>query len=505
MSDQAMRTILNGQAVPLREVPELTLHAFREAILAGTRGGARLACLCAMSDLRLFAVLAEDAERRLRVAWTRLPGPRYPALTPDCPQAHLFEREIAEQFGIIPEGHPWFKPLRYHLPWSDRPSPWGRSADSLPAVMDFFKVSGEEVHEVSVGPVHAGVIEPGHFRFQCHGETVFHLEIALGFQHRGIERALLDGPSPLNLKQVETASGDSSIAHTWAYCRLLESLAGVEVPARTERVRGVALELERMANHVGDLGALSGDVGFLPTASFCGRIRGDWLNLSAEVCGSRLGRGWLKPGGLHQDLDPAMATRLLPRLIRSWADTRDAVELLWGAASVMIRFEVAGQVDPIQAREIGLVGVPARASGVDLDVRRDHPFGPYGAYPIQPSLAESGTVHSRAWVRWLELIESQRFLLDGMAELAGSDPDPRTGPLPSLAPDSLCISMTEGWRGEVLHLALTDDRGRFSRYKIVDPSFHNWFGLALAMRGEQISDFPICNKSFNLSYCGHDL
>jgi Ni,Fe-hydrogenase III large subunit len=505
MSEEAMRTLLNGQAVPLREVPELPLSSFREAILAGTRGGARLACLCATSDLRLFAVLAEDAGKHLRVAWTRLPEPRYPSLTPECPQAHLFEREIAEQFGIIPEGHPWFKPLRYHLPWSDRPSPWGRDEGSLPAVMDFFKVSGEEVHEVSVGPVHAGVIEPGHFRFQCHGETVFHLEIALGFQHRGIERALLDGPSPLSLKQAETASGDSSIAHTWAYCRLLESLAGVEVPARTDRVRGVALELERMANHVGDLGALSGDVGFLPTASFCGRIRGDWLNLSAEVCGSRLGRGWLKPGGLHQELDPALATRLLPRLIRNWADTRDAVELLWGAASVMIRFEVAGRVEATQAREIGLVGVPARASGVDLDVRRDHPFGPYGAYPIQPSLAESGTVHSRAWVRWLELIESQRFLLDGMADLAGSEPDPRTGPLPPLAPDSLCVSMTEGWRGEVLHLALTDGQGRFSRYKIVDPSVHNWLGLALALRGEQISDFPICNKSFNLSYCGHDL
>jgi Ni,Fe-hydrogenase III large subunit len=502
---EAMRSILNGQTVPLQEVPELPLQAFREAILEGTRGGARLACLCATSDLRLFAVLAEDAEKRLRVARTRLLEPRYPSLTPECPQAHLFEREIAEQFGIIPEGHPWFKPLRYHLPWSDRPSPWGRDEGSLPAVMDFFKVSGEEVHEVSVGPVHAGVIEPGHFRFQCHGETVFHLEIALGFQHRGIERALLEGPSPLSLKQAETASGDSSIAHVWAYCRLLESLAGVEVAPRTDRVRGVALELERAANHVGDLGALSGDVGFLPTASFCGRIRGDWLNLSAEVCGSRLGRGWLKPGGLYQDLDPALATRLLPRLIRSWADTRDAVELLWGAASVMIRFEVAGRVEPTQAREIGLVGVPARASGVDLDVRRDHPFGPYGAHPISTSLAESGTVHSRAWVRWLELIESQRFLLDGMAELAGSDPDPRTGPLPSLSPDSLCVSMTEGWRGEVLHLALTDDRGRFSRYKIVDPSFHNWFGLALALRGEQISDFPLCNKSFNLSYCGHDL
>jgi Ni,Fe-hydrogenase III large subunit len=371
--------------------------------------------------------------------------------------------------------------------------------------MDFFKVNGEEVHEVAVGPVHAGVIEPGHFRFQCHGETVFHLEIALGFQHRGIERALLGGPHPLSLKQAETACGDSSIAHGWAYCRLLESLAGVEVPARTDHVRGVALELERAANHVGDLGALSGDVGFLPTASFCGRIRGDWLNLSAEVCGSRLGRDWLKPGGLCQDLDPAMAAGLVPRLARTWADTRDAVELLWGASSVMIRFEAAGRLDSAQARDIGLVGVPARACGVNLDVRQDHPFGPYRDHPVQASLAESGNVQSRAWVRWLELAESQRFLAEALEVLAGSEPDPRPAPLPPLAADSLCVSLTEGWRGEVLHLALTDNQGRFARYKIVDPSFHNWFGLALALRGEQVSDFPLCNKSFNLSYCGHDL
>jgi Ni,Fe-hydrogenase III large subunit len=486
-------------------VPELPLAAFREAILQGTRSGARLACLCATAELRLFAVLADDAGQCLRVASTRLDGPRYPALTPDCPQAHLFEREIAEQFGIIPVGHPWFKPVRYHLPWSDQPSPWGRDSTSLPGDGDFFQVTGEEVHEVAVGPVHAGVIEPGHFRFQCHGETVFHLEIALGYQHRGLERALVGGPHPLSLKQSETAAGDSSIAHAWAYCRLLESLAGVPVSPRTDRVRGVALELERAANHVGDLGALSGDVGFLPTASFCGRIRGDWLNLSAEVCGSRLGRDWLKPGGLRMDLGPAMATRMLPRLHQAWADSRDAIELLWGAASVMIRFEVAGRVEGAQAREIGMVGVPARACGVGLDVRKDHPFGPYRDFPMATSLAESGNVFARAWVRWLELAESQHHLAQALEALAGSEPDPRPGPLPPLAADSLCVSLTEAWRGEVLHLALTDGQGRFSRYKIVDPSFHNWFGLALALRGEQVSDFPLCNKSFNLSYCGHDL
>ena len=505
MSGSKFVPILNGQAIPLSEIPLSSLDAFRDRIIQGVHDGLRLVCLCADAELRLFSVLADDAAKTLQIGWTRLIQPSYPAMTPQCVQANLFEREIAEQFGIVPEGHPWFKPVRFHASWSEGRDAWGRTGLPAPAVMDFFTVGGEEVHEVAVGPVHAGVIEPGHFRFQCHGETVLHLEIALGFQHRGIERAMVGGPHPLSFKHAETASGDASIAHAWAYCRNLEGLAGVSVPSRSEWVRGVALELERMANHVGDLGALSGDVGFLPTASFCGRIRGEWLNLSAEICGSRLGRDWLKPGGLRYELEPDLAKQLLPRMAKAWRDTKDAIELLWGAASVMNRFEAAGHVEEAQGREIGLVGVAARASGISLDTRRDHPFGPYAEHPITISLAESGNVHSRAWVRWLELSESYRFLAEALHGLALAPPDPAPSALPVLAPDSLCIALIEGWRGEVFHLAMTDSKGLFSRYKIVDASFHNWFGLALAMRGEQISDFPICNKSFNLSYCGHDL
>lgn len=497
--------ILNGQALPLSSIPETNLDDFRKAIIQGVHSGLRLVCFCADADLRLFAVLAEDAAKQLRVGWTQLAQASFPSITPHCVQANYFEREIAEQFGIVPEGHPWFKPVRFHASWAIGRDAWGRTAMPSPAVMDFFTVGGEEIHEVAVGPVHAGVIEPGHFRFQCHGETVLHLEIALGFQHRGIERALVGGPNALSLKHAETVSGDATIAHGWAYCRVLEGLAGAQVPPRSEWVRGVALELERMANHVGDLGALAGDVGFLPTASFCGRIRGDWLNLSAAVCGSRLGRDWLRPGGLRFDLEPELAKQLLVKMAKAWEDTRDAVELLWGAASVMNRFESAGPLDEAQAREIGLVGVAARACGINLDVRKDHPFGPYAEHPIQVSHAESGNVHSRAWVRWAELGESYRFLTDALQGLALTPADVAPSPLPPLAPNSLCVALIEGWRGEVLHMAVTDSEGHFSRYKFVDPSFHNWFGVALAMRGQQISDFPICNKSFNLSYCGHDL
>jgi len=229
----------NGQALPLKDVPDLPVEAFLAAVLQGTGQGQRLVCLCADRSQHLYAVLAQDREGLLRAGRTRLQGSRYPSLTPQCPQAHLFERELLEQTGIVPEGHPWPRPVR-------------RLRRD-----DFYRTDGDEVHEVAVGPVHAGVIEPGHFRFQCHGEKVLHLEIALGYQHRGVERALLGGPHRLSFKQAETAAGDSTIAHGWAHCSVLEALAGVAAPARSQWVRGLALELERAANHVGDLGASS--------------------------------------------------------------------------------------------------------------------------------------------------------------------------------------------------------------------------------------------------------
>lgn len=504
-----LATVGNGRAIDRAAVTELSLDQFQQAILAAVERDQRVVALFGMADpdpaaVQFHLVLADDQQSLLRLARTRVRGNSFASLTPRCPQVHLFEREIGEQFGLRAEGHPWFKPVRYHRSYRPGHDAWGRPENEplVVGVTDFYRVEGAEVHEVAVGPVHAGVIEPGHFRFQCHGENVFHLEISLGYQHRGVERAMIGGPNPRSIHYAETLAGDTTVGHATAYCQVFEALAGCQKTPRAQTLRGIALELERLANHVGDLGALANDVGFLPTASYCGRIRGDFLNMTAMLCGSRFGRGMIRPGSVGFDVDASMISDLLKHLGAAEKDCKSAIQLLWDSPSVMSRFEDTGRVPQETARELDLVGPAARACGLERDARRDHPSGIFRFAHIPVSTWDSGDVFARAYVRWLEMQHSINFICEQLRALPMGEV--RTAVKP-LSPGQLAVSMIEGWRGELCHVALTDANGRFERYKVVDPSFHNWTGLAYALRNQQISDFPLCNKSFNLSYCGHDL
>ncbi len=484
--------LANGNALPWKDVPETDADVFIAALDRQLDGGARLCAFFGVPEgdaTHLVAVIAFDGVGKLAVGRSAPLRRQYRALTPRYPQAHLFEREVWEQHSLVPEGHPWLKPVRF-----DR--------GSGPGVIDFFQVEGDEVHEVAVGPVHAGIIEPGHFRFQCNGEEVFHLEIALGFQHRGIEEALVGGPHPATMSQIETIAGDTTIAHATAYAVTLEALANSEPPMRAQWLRAVALELERLANHTGDLGALANDVAFLPTSAACGRIRGDFLNLTATICGNRFGRGLVRPGGCRLDLEPDRAARARAPLRTAVAEGDEAGAWLWDSNSTRTRFEGVGVVTRERAEALGLVGPTARASGLARDARLDHPIGWHRIARVPVSVWSGGDVFARARVRWLELRRSGRFLIE---QLESAPLGAIRTPAATLAPDTLAVGLVEGWRGEVCHTALTDHAGRFRRYKVVDPSFHNWAALALSMRAQAISDFPLCNKSFNLSYCGCDL
>lgn len=493
-----MLKLKNGAATPCSKIPVFDSDNFRDYLINAISQGKRLAALFIQPDAgkpMLFAVICDDADGSLEVCAKICESPCV-ALTKDITQAHWFEREIHENQDIVITQHPWLKPIRF------QPGP-KQQGEIIPGVTDYFEIKGEEIHEVAVGPVHAGVIEPGHFRFQCHGEKVFHLEIELGYQHRGIEKAILRSSPHKTLCLIEAAAGDTTIGHATAHAMVIEALVAVEADKNVSHIRAVALELERMANHTGDLGALAGDVGFLPTSAYCGRIRGDILNTTALICGNRFGRGLIKSCGSGYNIDCELKNQVLAKLDLIEADLKSAISLIWDTPSVISRFEETGIVSTADAVAIGMVGVAARACGIKVDTRLSHPFGAYRQFKPELALGKNGDVYGRAHVRWLELQDSLRLIRAILADLSI---DPVTSrKMPALAPDSFAVAVTEGWRGEICHVGITNADGQFKTYKMIDPSFHNWYGLALSLRNQEISDFPLCNKSFNLSYCGHDL
>ena len=491
----------NRRAIPFDSVPTASVTAFRDTVVGAVRAGWRAAAFFGMPDggaTRLVAVLANDVAGELGATSLRVDD-TYPALTPDCPELHGFEREVAEQCAIRPLGHPRLNPVRRHAPTH---AAYKQARDWRPPAFEFSRLESHELHEVAVGPVHAGIIEPGHFRMQAHGETVHSLEIMLGYQHRGVERLLEQSDRQRSALIAESIAGDTVLGHGSTYCSAIEALARSRKTPRAQAILGIAVEIERLANHIGDLGAIAGDVAYQPAAAYFGRMRGECLNLLMTVSGNRYGRGLVRPGGTLFDVPPGMATEMRDRLSRLRAELRLAADQLLENSSVQARLEGVGTLTREKCLELGVVGPPARACEVPRDVRHDHPYGLFRFAHIPVATAWAGDVLARALVRWLEIQRSLEFVIEQLAELPRGEMRVDCG---ALRPGEMVVSMTEGWRGEIVHVVVTDDAGAIRRYKVVDPSFHNWSALEAVLPGNQISDFPLCNKSFNLSYAGHDL
>ena len=440
-------------------------------------------------NIRLFVVLADDARSELLVSSCAFAkGSKYQSLTGKVPSLHMFEREFFEQCGIRPEGHPWLKPLRK-----------GEEKE-----YPFFKMEGEELHEVAVGPVHAGIIEPGHFRFTCHGEKIYHLELKHGYQHRGVEELFIKNDKPSHCL-AESIAGDTVLGHSIAYSNAYEALSGIQITRKAQIIREIALELERMAVHIGDLGAIANDIAYQMGSAVFGVTRTLAINTMLDICGSRSGRGLVRPGGVLFDIDNVLAGRISVSLDKVVEDTERAAKTMFSTSSVLLRLEKTGIVKKEKALELGLVGMTARASGINLDIRNDHPWGNYTELPVKCGHPEGGDAFARTYIRYAEVKKSAELVRMLLEKMKTVKEEALNIPFNDLSPDRFVVSMVEGWRGEIVHAALTDGNGKLRRYKIKDPSFNNWIALALAVRGAGISDFPLCNKSFDLSYCGNDL
>ncbi len=501
--DSGVLRVRNRRSVRLDDVPVLPVAETAAVLASAVDAGWRIISLFGVpegaDELRLIAVLGDDTAGHLAVLST-LVGERYPALTLRCGQAARFESEIAEQCRVTPEGHARLQPLRRHLP-DHAPSGWNDERCETPPYR-FTRITGGEVHEVGVGPVHAGIIEPGHFRFQAYGEEILALDIMLGYQHRGVERLLESPDRARGIYVAESIAGDSVIAHASAYCGALEALGRSHKSARAQTIRGIALELERLANHIGDLGAMSADIAYQPAAAYFGRMRGECLNLLMTISGNRYGRGLIRPGGVGFDIDKEMATEIERRIRHLEGELHHIADLFFGTASVQSRLEGVGVVTKEACFDGGFVGPVARACDVARDARHDFPYGVFRFVQVPVATAWGGDVYSRALVRRIEIQRSIEFVAEQVRAIPKGE---IRAPFDALVPGELVVALEEGWRGEVAHVVLTNEAGGIRRHKVVDPSFHNWPALTAAMPGNQISDFPLCNKSFNLSYAGHDL
>lgn len=487
--------VQNNQRFYLEEIQFLQKDAFMDSVSEGLEAGFRMIALFPVDKNnaeRIITVLSDPSSSLLHIIGGEFQKNKleFESFANKFPHTNYFECELSENYGYVPINHPWLRPVRkQNVILGNNP-------------YAFYKLEGDEVHEVAVGPIHAGVIEPGHFRFQCHGELVYHLEINLGYQHRGIENLMLNAKANKRIGIAESIAGDTVIGHAYAHCSAIENLTDVQITLRAQAIRAIAEELERIAMHIAGLGGLANDIGLAIAASSYGRLRTLVINSLADLSGSRFGRGLFVYGGTRFDLNDDIINGIIAKLQIVRNDVNVINEFLFSSTGSLTRFEETGVVTTEAAQHIGLVGLAARACGVEMDTRIQMPYGTYRYYPFSLITLPTGDVFARARLRSLEIDESFRFIFEQLENIPNDVVKTEPEEIKSL---SAIVSIVEGWRGEIVHIVLTDANGEISRYKIKDPSFNNWYGLSLALRKTAISDFPVCNKSFDLSYAGHDL
>jgi Ni,Fe-hydrogenase III large subunit len=434
----------------------------------------------------------------------RCPGGSFPSIAEQHPPAARLERTISDLFGLNPEAAPDRRPWLDHGRWGVK-NPMGISAQTSPdgIAYSFLPAQGEGLHQIAVGPVHAGIIEPGHFRFTANGEAIVRLEERLGYVHKGIESLMTGVDLERACRLAGRTSGDSTVAYALAFARAAEAALQIEAPPRAVWIRGLMAEMERIANHLGDIGAICNDASFPMMHAQCGILRERVLRAADFCFGHRLMRDCIVPGGVAIDLkdDGAAQLRILLGEIR--LRFPPLVELYDSTASLQDRTVSTGILRPALAHQFGCGGYIGRASGRTFDARRTLPYPPYGELRFDVPTRTEGDVNSRVWIRILEVGQSLA-LMEQILDRLPSGPV-RTDLTRETGGPQEGVALVEGFRGDILVWLRLDGDSKVARCHLRDPSWFQWPVLEAAIEGNIVADFPLCNKSFNCSYSGHDL
>ncbi len=487
---------------------------FAEAARALKKDYALLAALWAADETpfgRGFAVFAcFRREREYLVIKTEVPADdtTFPSLTKKYAAAYRFERQIQSLMGLTPVGNPDDRPWIKHEDWPANAWPLRKSFDGnstmprVPGEYRWIRAEGEGIYEIPVGPVHAGIIEPGHFRFQAMGEDVINLEEKLGYVHKGIEKRFESFSWQEAARLAGRISGDTTVGHSLAYARAVEALTGSVLSDRAHWLRALFLERERIANHLGDLGAICNDVAFSFLFYQFHRLKEVLLRTNLRLFGHRFMMDRIVPGGVAVDIDGEGGAEILEELEHLEKEFERLVIIYDENSSLEDRVRDTGVLRPEQARDLCVVGFVARASGLNLDCRVDHPFPPYNRMSVNVPVLISGDAHARGWVRVEEIRESVRIIREILRTLPSGK---LVVPVGAPQPDRSGFAAVEGWRGEIITWVQSGPNGEINRCMVRDPSSVNWLGLEQCIHGNIVPDFPVCNKSFNQSYSGHDL